>query len=179
MNGVLVSTLVRLSFSGTALKPPRIFMYLSLQQFILSNLVLVLRRPWQVLRPSRLVLRELRSSFRVSRTRSVTVCKLAKPFSRPRRSSRPLSPSSASTSASPRNLRQPAFSSPIHVLVLSRRSHLPGDEPRRNGRSQRLPPTPESDTGCLGGTTTTTRPNCRSRGNDAKNEPSFGPPCVP
>ena len=43
MNGVLVSTLVRLGFSGTALKPPRIFMYLSLQQFILSNLVLVLR----------------------------------------------------------------------------------------------------------------------------------------
>ena len=72
MNGVLVSTLVRLGFSGTALKPPRIFMYLSLQQFILSNLVLVLRRPWQVFRPSRLVLGELRSSFRVSRTRSVT-----------------------------------------------------------------------------------------------------------
>jgi hypothetical protein len=45
MNGVLVSTLVRLGFSGTALKPPRIFMYLSLQQFILSNLVLVLRPP--------------------------------------------------------------------------------------------------------------------------------------
>jgi hypothetical protein len=67
MNGVLVSTVVRLGFSGTALKPPRIFMYLSLQQFILSNLVLVLRCPWLVLRPSRLVLRELRSSFRVSR----------------------------------------------------------------------------------------------------------------
>ena len=67
MNGVLVSTLVRLGFSGTALKPPRIFMYLSLQQFILSNLVLVLRCPWLVLRPSLLVPRELRSSFRVSR----------------------------------------------------------------------------------------------------------------
>jgi len=45
MNGVLVSTLVRLGFSGTALKPPIIFMYLSLQQFILSNLVLVPRPP--------------------------------------------------------------------------------------------------------------------------------------
>ena len=67
MNGVLVSTLVRLGFSGTALKPPRIFMYLSLQQFILSNLVLVLRCPRLVLRPSRLVPRELRSSCRVSR----------------------------------------------------------------------------------------------------------------
>jgi len=67
MNGVLVSALVRLGFTGTALKPPRIFMYLSLQQFILSNLVLVLRCPWLVLRPSRLVPRELRSSFRVSR----------------------------------------------------------------------------------------------------------------
>jgi len=55
MNGVLVSTLVRLGFLGTALKPLRIFMYLSLQQFILSNLVLVLLRPWQVLRPFRLV----------------------------------------------------------------------------------------------------------------------------
>ena len=32
MNVVLVVTLVRLGFSGTALKPPRIFMYLSLQQ---------------------------------------------------------------------------------------------------------------------------------------------------
>jgi hypothetical protein len=67
MNGVLVVTLVRLGLTGTAFIPPRIFMYLSLQQFILSNLVLVLRRPWLVLRPSRLVLRELRSSFRVSR----------------------------------------------------------------------------------------------------------------
>ena len=45
MNGVLVSTLIRLGFSGTALKPPIIFMYLSLQQFILSNLVLVPRPP--------------------------------------------------------------------------------------------------------------------------------------
>ena len=32
MNAVLVVTLVRLGFSGTALKPLRIFMYLSLQQ---------------------------------------------------------------------------------------------------------------------------------------------------
>jgi len=66
-NGVLVSTLIRLGFSGTPLKPPRIFMYLSLQQFILSNLVLVLRRPWLVLRPSRLILQESWSCFRVPR----------------------------------------------------------------------------------------------------------------
>jgi len=44
-------------------------MYLSLQQFILSNLVLVLRCPWLALRAPRLVLRVLR---RHSEARSVT-----------------------------------------------------------------------------------------------------------
>ena len=56
MNGVLVSTLVRLGFSGTALQPPRIFMYLSLQQFILHTVILVLRPPCPVPR-------ELQSPF--------------------------------------------------------------------------------------------------------------------
>jgi len=82
MNGVLVVTLIRLGFSGTAFIPSRIFIYLSLQQFILSNLVLVLRRPWLALRASRLVPWELRSSFRVPRTRSVTRCSMRqRPFS--------------------------------------------------------------------------------------------------
>ena len=70
---ILVVTLVRLGFPGTAsLKPPRI---LSLQQSILSNLVLVLRRPRLVLRaslsspprPPRIPPNSLRNSRRVWR----------------------------------------------------------------------------------------------------------------